>query len=164
MNTSFLLMSLSYIALVVFVAWAIFGKRFNTLSKLVICLLLPLVYFMHWQSLQNTKGWPSDQSLPTQFELISADVVEPNALENIKGNIHLWIRPSKTEPPRAFILPYSRDLHKRLFETKKRMASGRRQIGLLYDSSNSGQSGASIGGGMKLKFRNAPRKLLPKKN
>jgi len=60
-------------------------------------------------------------------------------------------------------LDYSRDLHQRLFETKKRMTSGRRQIGLLYDSSNTGQSGASIGGGMKLKFRNAPRKHLPPK-
>ena len=164
MNTSFLLMSLSYIALVVFVIWTIFGKRFSAFNKVMICLLLPVIYFIHWNTLQQTRGWPSDQTLPSQFELIAADVVEPNKLENNKGNIHLWIRPSETEPPRAYILAYSRDLHQRLFETKKRMSSGRRQIGLLYDSSNSGQSGASIGGGMKLKFRNAPRKILPKKN
>ncbi len=163
MNDSFLLMSISYVALVVFVVWAIFGKRFSTLHKIIICLLLPMIYFIHWQSLQSTKGWPSDQILPTQFELISADIVEPNPIEKIAGNIHLWIRPSETEPPRAYILDYSRDLHQRLFETKKRMASGRRQIGLLYDTSNTGQSGASIGGGMKLKFRNAPRKHLPQK-
>ena len=163
MNAPFLLMSLSYVALVLLVAWSVFGKRFNMTNKVIICLLLPLIYYFHWTSLQQTKGWPSDQPLPTQFELISADIVEPNPLENSSGNIHLWIRPSETDSPRAYVLNYSRDLHQRLFETKKRIASGRRQVGLLFDNSNTGQSGASIGGGMKLKFRNAPRKHLPRK-
>jgi hypothetical protein len=75
----------------------------------------------------------------------------------------LWIRPTENSSPRAYKLDYSRDLHQRLFETKKRISSGRRQIGLLFDISNAGQSGASIGGGMKMKFRNAPRKHLPPK-
>ena len=163
MNESFLLMSLSYVALVIFMVWSIFGKRFTARHKIIISLLLPLIYYSHWISLQQTKGWPSDQTLPTQFELISADVIEPNPLEKVTGNIHLWIRPKDTGPPRAYSLPYSRELHKKLVDTKKRIALGRRQIGLLYDSS-SGQSGASIGGGMKLGFRNAPRKRLPPKN
>lgn len=162
MTGHFLLMSLSYVALVVFVIWAVFGKRFSIFHKTLICLLLPLIYYFHWTSLQQTKGWPSDQSLPTQFELISADIVEPNPLENNAGNIHLWIRPSEKDPPRAFKLAYSRDLHKKLFDTKKRIASGRRQIGLLYDDS-AGQSGTSVGGGMKLDFKNAPRRTLPPK-
>lgn len=162
MTGHFLLMSLSYVALVVFVIWAVFGKRFSPFNKILICLLLPLIYYFHWNSLQQTKGWPSDQPLPTQFELISADIVEPNPLENIAGNIHLWIRPSEKDSPRAYKLAYSRELHKQLFDTKKRIASGRRQIGLLTDD-GSGQSGASIGGGMKLGFKNAPRKTLPSK-
>ncbi len=162
MNQSFLLMSLSYVVLVLFIVWSVFGKRFSNRNKIIISLLLPLVYYFHWTNLQEIQGWPSDQTLPTQFELISADVVEPNPLEKISGNIHLWIRPADDGPPRAFSLPYSRELHKKLFETKKRISQGRRQIGLLYDST-SGQSGASIGGGMKLGFRNAPRKRLPPK-
>ncbi len=163
MTGYFILMSLSYVALVIFVIWSVFGKRFNTIQKIFICLLLPVIYYFHWTSLQQTKGWPSDQTLPTQFELISADIIEPNPLENNKGSIHLWIRPTENAPPRAYKLDYSRDLHQRLFETKKRIASGRRQIGLLFDISNAGQSAASIGGGMKMKFRNAPRKYLPPK-
>ena len=121
-----------------------------------------MVYFIHWTSLQGTKGWPSNQTLPIQFELISADVVEPNSLDNISGNIHLWIRPMDNGIPRAYSLPYSRELHKNLFETKKRIAQGNRQIGLLFDD-DSGQSGSSVGGGMKLSFRDAPRKRLPPK-
>ncbi len=162
MNAHFLLMSFSYVALIVFVVWSVFGRNFNSLSKILITLLLPLIYYFHWISLQQTSGWPSDQTLPTKFELISADIVEPNPLENNNGNIHLWIRTSESDSPRAFKLTYSRELHKKLFETKKRIASGRRQIGLLYDNS-AGQSGTSIGGGMKLGFKNAPRKILPPK-
>ena len=162
MNNSFILLSFSYVFLIVFVVWAIFGQRFSAAHKIIISLLLPIVYFAHWNSLQHTQGWPSTQTLPSRFELIAADVVEPNSLENSLGNIHLWIRPSDKGIPKAYSLPYSRELHKQLFQTKKRMAEGSRQIGLLFDS-DSGQSGSSVGGGMKLAFRDAPRKRLPPK-
>ncbi len=162
MNNALLLMSISYVLLAVFVIWSIFGKRFSTPQKLFISLLLPLVYYLHWIGLQNTKGWPSDQTLPTKFELISADIVEPNQFKKIKGNIHLWIRPDDTGSPRSYILPYTRDLHKRLFEARERIQQGKAQLGMLYDS-GSRESGASIGGGMKLGFKNAPRRRLPPK-
>ena len=162
MNSYMLLLSLSYIALAIFVVWVAFGKRFSGEQKILISLVLPFIYYLHWQGLEETKGWPNDQTLPAQFELISADIVEPNPLEGNDGSINLWIRADDNGLPRAYSLNYSRDLHQRLFETREKIAQGRRQIGLLYDSS-SGQSGASIGGGMKLAFKNAPRRPLPRK-
>ena len=162
MNNYLLLISFSYIALVVFIIWTGFGKRFSGKTKILISLLLPVVYYLHWMGLQDSKGWPSDQTLPTQFELISADIVEPNPLNEVTGSIHLWIRPTDNGAPRSYALGYSRELHKKLFDTKQRIAQGRRQIGLLYDE-GSAQSGTNIGGGMKLGFRNAPRKRLPPK-
>jgi hypothetical protein len=163
MNNYLLLISISYVALAVFVMWISFGKRPSMKFKIILSLLLPAVYYLHWIALQQSKGWPSDQTLPTQFELISADVVEPNPNIGLKGGIHLWIRPTDNGAPRAYALNYSRELHKKLFDTKQQIAQGRRQIGLLYDN-DSGQSGASIGGGMKLGFKNAPRKRLPAKD
>jgi len=162
MNNYMLLLSLSYISLALFVVWVAFGKRFSGKQKIFISLILPFIYYLHWQGLQETKGWPNDQTIPAPFELISADIVEPNPLEGIDGRINLWIRPEDNGLPRAYTLSYSRDLHQRLFETREKIAQGHRQIGLLYDSS-SGQGGASIGGGMKLAFKNAPRMLLPPK-
>ena len=162
MNNSLLILSLSYVCLILFIIWASFGKRFSAIQKIIISLLLPAVYFFHWNSLQDIKGWPSDQTLPIQFELLAADIVEPLPNEKRAGNIHLWIRPTDKSRPKAYALPYSRELHKKLFETKKHIAQGSRQIGLLFDS-DSGQSGTSIGGGMKLNFRAAPSKRLPPK-
>ncbi|MEE9446036.1 MAG: hypothetical protein V3V19_10280 [Cocleimonas sp.] len=162
MNNYLLLIALSYIFLVVFVVWVGFYKGFDAKSKIIISLLLPLVYYLHWMGLQQSKGWPSDQTLPTQFELISADVVEPNQAKEVNGNIHLWIRPTGNGSPRAYILPYSRALHERLFEAQKRISQGRSQIGVLFGS-DSRERGTNIGGGMKLSFRSAPRRRLPAK-
>ena len=161
-----ILISISYVLPVALIIWLWFGQHLQikkrVMSKLVLTLLLPLLYFLHWTGLQHSKGWPSDQTLPARFELISADILEPNSLKEIKGSIHLWVRPKDNQPPRAYILPYSRGLHKKLFETKQRMAAGRTQIGLLYDES-SGGSGASVGSSQKLDFQDMPQKRLPPK-
>lgn len=145
-----------------FIVWVGFYKGFGSKTKILISLILPFIYYLHWMGLQQSKGWPTDQSLPAKFELISADVVEPNQSKSIEGNIHLWIRPGDDGAPRAYILPYSRDLHKRLFETKQRSAQGKRQMGVL-SASDSREGGSDVGGGMKLGFKNAPRRRLPAK-
>jgi len=162
MNNYLLLIGISYALVAMFIVWVGFYKGFGTKSKIVISTILPLIYFLHWMGLQQSKGWPSNQTLPTQFELISADVVEPNQSKQIDGNIYLWVRPNEDGAPRAFILPYTRELHQRLFEAKQRSAQGRMQLGKL-SGSNSREAGADVGGGMKLSFRNAPRRRLPAK-
>ena len=162
MNNYLLILSLSYVVLLVIIVWMWFNKPLGAIGKIVLSLLLPLIYYFHWIGLQESKGWPSNQTLPTQFELLSADVVEPNPLKEVSGNIHLWIRPKENGSPRAYILPYSRDLHNSLFRAKQAMSHGRAQLGFLFDDKSS-ERGASIGGGMKLDFRRAPRKRLPPK-
>lgn len=167
------MLSISYVLPVAMLIWLWFGEHLGIKSRVLLSLLLPLLYFLHWTGLQHSKGWPSDQSLPLRFELLSADIVEPNPLKGIKGNIHLWVRPlpkAKTKTvmkpdkqlPMAYILPYSRTLHKKLFETKQRIEQGRSQMGLLYDD-QSGGGGASIGGGRKLDFQDIPKQHLPPK-
>ncbi len=163
MNNYLILLTISYSLILVLMVWMWLNKSLEFKGKLLLSLLLPVIYYFHWNALQQSKGWPSDQTLPSQFELISADVVEPNSLKKITGNIHLWIRPNENEAPRAFILPYTRDLHKSLFKAKQAMSHGRGQIGRLFDSS-SRQRGSDIGGGMKINFVNAPRRRLPPKN
>lgn len=158
----YFLLSLSYVIPIMLIVWLWFGLHLGRKSKLILTLLLPAIYFFHWTVLQQSKGWPSDQILPERFELISADVLEPNPLKKIKGNIHLWIRPDGNNTPRSYILPYSRALHKKLFETRQRSEQGRTQIGLLYKEETSG-TGASIGNGLKLDFQDAPRRRLPPK-
>jgi len=160
----FILLSFSYAIPIALLIWLWFGGHLGRKGKLAASILLPMLYFVHWSGLQQTQGWPAEQGLPTRFELISADVQEPDPIRKLVGNIHLWVRPegSENKKPRAYSLPYSRELHKLLFETKQRVAQGQTQMGLLY-SEESGGSGAAIGNGMKLDFKDAPRRQLPPK-
>ncbi len=162
MNHYYILLGISFSLLTMLLVWLWLIKTPGVFGKITFTLLLPLLYILHWFALKETSGWPSEQTLPRQFELITADVVEPNPLNGVTGNIHLWIRHKENTAPRSYRLPYTRDLHARLFEAKKRMERGRTQIGLLFDQ-GSRETGGDIGGGMKLKFKNAPRKRLPPK-
>lgn len=132
-------------------------------SKLAVTLLLPLFYVLHWQGVQDTRGWPAHQPLPTQFELIAADVVEPRQGSDAAAAIRLWVRASEGAEPRVYALPYSRQLHQDLFETKQRIAQGRAQMGLLRDG-RPGGSGAAVGNGQVLEFRDKPKSVLPPKD
>ncbi len=158
----YLLLSISYVLPIALIAWLGFGKHLGVKTKVLLTLLLPLLYFLHWTGFQQSKGWPSDQTLPLRFELLSADILEPNPLKEIEGNIHLWIRPNQDQTPRAYILPYSRALHKKLYETKQRVAQGHAQMGMLTDE-DSGGSGANLGKGRKLDFQDMPQRRLPPK-
>lgn len=152
---------IAYILPLVLLVWLWLSSSISTRAKLLLTISLPLIYGLHWFGLQNLRGWPADQSLPTQFELIAADVVEPSASENHEGSIHLWIRLTTAGKPRAYGLPYSREVHKMLYETKQKMNAGQTQMGRLYDAS--GNRGAAIGNNQKLEFQNATRALLPPK-
>ncbi len=174
------LLSISYVLPLALLVWLWLDRRPGTAFKLLLTALLPLLYFLHWMGLQENRGWPSPQTLPLQFELLSADIVEPDPLKGVTGNIHLWVRPlvkpeksvsgensrggiiPAGQTPRAYVLPYSRALHKKLFETKQRVAQGRSQMGLLYDE-HAGGSGASLGNGRKLDFQDMPQRQLPPK-
>jgi len=62
-NDSLLLISSSYILLVMFIVWVGFYKGIGSKTKILISLLLPIIYYLHWMGLQESKGWPTDQGL-----------------------------------------------------------------------------------------------------
>lgn len=153
---------LAYVIPLVLLVWLWLASRLSVRVKLLVTVVLPLLYGLHWQGLQDVKGWPAHQALPEEFELIAADVVEPKSGESIEGAINLWIRPESDGAPRVHALPYTREMHKMLFATKQRMNAGQAQVGLLRHA-DSGQ-GAALGNGQRLEFQNAARTLLPPKH
>lgn len=150
---------IAYVIPLAFVVWLWLGKP-GWRSKLLLTVCLPLFYWLHWQGLQDTKGWPAPQSLPEKFELIAADVFEPS--QGKDGAIRLWVRETDDGEPRVYALPYSRKLHQALFDTKERVAQGRTQVGLLSDG-GAGGAGAPVGNGQMLEFRDKPKSNLPPK-
>ncbi|MGI9436129.1 MAG: hypothetical protein ACR2Q4_15090 [Geminicoccaceae bacterium] len=96
-------------------------------------------------ALQALMGWPSDGVLPARFQLHAALVEEPTASSKQAGAIFLWLTPElrsvdshevEEEPavkpellPRAFALPYSRDLHQRVEAMRERLKKGGLVVG-----------------------------------
>lgn len=90
-------------------------------------------------------GWPSAAGLPERFQLHAVLVEEPQAKAvgietDNDGAIFLWLTPWKDTPsadpideglavdnvvrPRAFALPYSRELHRKVETMRERLARG----------------------------------------
>ncbi len=156
-------LTLSYALALAFIVAIWLGVRGHRILKIVMTLSLPVFYYLHWMGLNGYAGWPSTQILPEKFELIAADVKEPDKEGQSHGSISLWIRPQTNSEPRAHIMPYSRKLHQILHETKQKIAAGRRQLGIMNADDQRGP-GANLGNGRTLHFINAPRTRLPPKD
>ena len=85
-------------------------------------------------ALEGMLGWPTAAAPPASFQLHAAVVDEPDRLSSSDGAIYLWLSPRDTEgrasgPPRAFALPYSRELHEQAARAQARLQDGRRVDG-----------------------------------
>ena len=83
-------------------------------------------------------GWPSEARMPEHFQLHWATVVEPDKINGFPGSIYLWVEaldeanmPAGT--PRAFRVPYSRELADRIGHAKERIEQGKEQAGTARD-------------------------------
>src|SRR5215470_102918 len=89
-------------------------------------------------SIAGLIGWPSEARVPGHFQLHWATVVEPDKINGFPGSIYLWVEaldeanvPAGT--PRAFRVPYSRELADRTGHAKERIEQGKEQAGTARD-------------------------------
>jgi len=93
-------------------------------------------------TIQAQLGWPSQATLPSTFQLHAALVDEPALGQSDGGAIFLWLTPWDQKPdadvaddvalnerPRAFDLPYSRELHQQVQSMQERLARGEMVVG-----------------------------------
>lgn len=83
-------------------------------------------------------GWPSEARVPERFQLHWATVVEPDKLNGVPGSIYLWIEGLDENnmlagTPRAYRVPYSRELADRIGHAKERIEQGADQLGTARD-------------------------------
>jgi len=79
-------------------------------------------------------GWPSEARIPGHFQLHWATVVEPDKMNGLPGSIYLWVEALDENnmlagTPRAFRVPYSRELSDRIGRAKERIEQGTEQAG-----------------------------------
>ncbi|MGI9493056.1 MAG: hypothetical protein ACR2QF_11720 [Geminicoccaceae bacterium] len=110
-----------------------------SIKAIAIITAVPL-FVVTFVSLQALLGWPSASELPARFQLHAALVEEPSTGHDRTGAIFLWLTPAEdAEPeeamadgaipevkllPRAFVVPYSRELHERVEAMRKALQQG----------------------------------------
>ena len=101
--------------------------------------------------------------MPSSFELVPASILEPETDGSEAGAIFLWVRENLGAVPRAYELPYSRQLHELVHASRRKLSQGVRQHGTVKGRENAGK-GASLNDNLYLVLEDATQRILPAKS
>jgi len=157
----------AYVALAALAGLALLHSRWPAWGKALLVLGVTGLYFGADVAVQGSWGWPSKGALPERFVLLAVVVEEPRA--GREGALYLRVngledgKPQRL--PRAYALPYTKDLHAHLDEAMKKTRQGVTQLGSAEP--RHGPQGASwLRPGSEppdLKIRDLPQPQLPEK-
>ncbi|MEM7562659.1 MAG: hypothetical protein AAF353_06370 [Pseudomonadota bacterium] len=131
MNQTLLILSLSYVFLAAVLLLVIHKSNLQLSFKMLLLVFSVGFFWVHFESMKSSMGWPVSDTLPVSFELIEGVVVEPNVREAEPGYVYIWIRDlaEADSLPRAYRLPYGEQLHQRIDEVIKAQGRGKRYAG-----------------------------------
>ncbi|MEK8025294.1 hypothetical protein [Pseudaquabacterium rugosum] len=135
--------------------------------KLALCVGVVVFHFYADHTVHELSGWPTEDALPERFSLLAVVVEEPNA--KTAGALYLWVNAIEggkpVALPRAYRLPYAKDLHAVLNEGMKKARQGVSQMGTA--TPKKGKRGlAWLRPGrdeQEIKIRDLPAPQLPEK-
>lgn len=123
----------SFVGLAALVVAMLFRAPWPLWARGAVVLALFGLFQFAWGVSEQMGGYPSGGVLPKRFLMLASVVEEPNAERGEAGAIYLWlnaIEDGRPAPePRAYRLPYGKDLHARLDEAMKKIRQGVTQIG-----------------------------------
>ena len=162
----------SYVALLALLLVVIRYSRLHWSIKTALSGIITVFYVVHYMTLKQMPGWPSNDRLPDQFRLIAVQIYEPNPILQSQGSIYLWVSDMDQNigltMPRAYHIPYNNDMHKRINNALNRMKSGKPQMGVKGNPKNltgkierdKSQTSLAVD---TLIFYDLPSRLLPEK-
>jgi hypothetical protein len=133
MNEVLIMLGLAYAFLAALLLLVLVYGRLQWTLKLGLIVISGVFYWFSYQGWQDSQGWPTQADLPKRFLFHAVVVEEPNKKEGIEGRLFVWGsdlssgKPSDT--PRAYVLPYGKDLHIKLDAAQREMRNGNLQLG-----------------------------------
>ena len=124
--------ALAYAALLLVSLLALLGAKWPDWSKGLLVVGVTVLYFHAYNVLDDVWGWPSNGALPERFVLLAAFVDEPHAKQ--PGGLYVWVHAivagQATSEPRAYRLPYTKEMHLQLSEGTQKIRAGISQMGI----------------------------------
>src|SRR5512139_56800 len=157
----------AYVALAFVGALALVASNLPRWAKALLVVGITGLYFVAADTLSGVWGWPSRDRLPERFVLLAAVIEEPG--KATPGALYVWVNALENgkpvRQPRAYRLPYSKDLHALLDEGMKKVRQGVSQMGSAEPRSGPrGFSWLRPGGDEQVvKIRDLPLPQLPEK-
>lgn len=133
----------------------------NWALRLPLIALTPILAIAVWWELSQQSGWPTTARLGDGSTFV-AGVIEPPSPGNA-GAVYVWAQPPNSDTPRAFRLPYNRQLEQQVRRAAKAAKHGAR-VGLRTIGKPSGvkrNAGAIRSSGLQL-YRMPPHGLAAK--
>lgn len=122
---------LSFAALALLCVLALLWSRWPLWLRTLLVVGVTGFYFYADDQVHGMWGWPSADALPERFVLLAAVIEEPSS--KTKGALYVWVNELKdgkpSAQPRAYQLPYAKDLHALLNEGMKKVRQGISQMG-----------------------------------
>ncbi len=126
-----LVLTIAYVALVLFLLLLSLKVPYRWYTKTGVILICSVFYAVVWHTLPQLEGWPIDEPLPEEFQLVSGHIMQPNKHKGTEGAIYMWVidlTRDADRTPRAYKLPYAEQLHEDIVEAT---SSGEVQKGKL---------------------------------
>tara|TARA_Y100000296_G_C5082076_1_gene210465 strand:+ start:189 stop:794 length:606 start_codon:yes stop_codon:yes gene_type:complete len=153
----------SFVIITSLILWFVIGSR-GMWGPKAVTIAFALYFCLSISfSLQNFEGWPSDASLPEEFRVHWIIVEEPDKRGG-EGAVYIWaeefepeeegkpkwwlsFQKDDTDAPRAYRLPYNRDLHEQSQEALERLMAGEGVMGRNDGDGGHGKVGEAKGEG-----------------
>jgi hypothetical protein len=173
MTASILLITVCYAALALLIIALCLYSRWSFWIKTALIVAAVVFSIFTFDTLQALMGYPSTQArMPERFVFHYAIAAEPSKSSGEKGTIFIWATAlSKDGParePRAYQVPYEKELNKQLSESMKRGQGGTTQLGVVNDSperegSNNVMRYISTIKTQRIRMQDMPDPALPEK-
>lgn len=131
---------IAYTLLAALLCWHIISAKGGKWLKVIVFVVTLGFSFMIWRALSSYQGWPTAAETPEKALLIQAIVREPDEKAGDQGAIYLWLLPLSDEvndipslleypgirgEPRAYKMPYSREMHEGVNRAQGMMRAGK---------------------------------------
>ncbi|MES3012858.1 MAG: hypothetical protein V4750_03895 [Pseudomonadota bacterium] len=159
---------LSFAALLLLVLLALVWSAWPAWMKGVLVLAVTGLYFFGNDAVHQIWGVPSTDALPERFVVLAGAVDEPAGKS--PGSIFLWVsepREGLTKlEPRAYRVPYSKELHTQIEAGVRKGKDGISQMGLAEAKAGNARGLGWLKPGndeQEIKLRDMPSPQLPEK-
>lgn len=157
----------AYVALAFTAGLALVFSRWPRPAKALLVAAVTALYFFADGVLDGVWGWPSSHALPERFVLLAVVSEEPSRKR--EGALYVWVHALENgkpaAQPRAYRLPYTKDLHALLAEGISKARQGISQMGSAEPKRGpKGFSWLRPGNDeQQIKIRDLPQPQLPEK-